>query len=326
MFTKILEEFMKRLTLFAILSSLTMSATGAFSQNEPSVEACQSSLEVAWVIGAPFGARPATPVTAEVEDGWCIARNIQIPPRDLYEPGFSIDKAIWRGEGLGGISSNKFPTTFEFELHGFRIRHKVDEPLLDYLFEMQSNAPSAGIQFRLRASRDAGARTLKLHYFDAIFPGNNRVNLNFDIESIDLSSVEALQMSATSFVLRRAELMTESNGLFEQFFIMPLGNALLYGVEDPKARVDELRSEAKDWLSGFPEFFLPEASRTAAFNLIDDLPNPTGVSRLVLEAPESFSPAMILMMYGTNAFLPGNPDFAQHFQGLTATVDYRPVE
>jgi hypothetical protein len=153
------------------------------------------------------------------------------------------------------------------------------------------------------------------------FPGDNAVSLTARIDGVDASSLGALETSAGSMAVTALDARVTTHGLFEGYLLMPLGNLLLAGAQDPGAELGRLVALGQGLADSLPDPPLDAPSRAALKALLGDLPHPSGTVALSLTADPGIGPARFAPVIGT-----GLPDFpsglAPLLDGVRVTATY----
>ncbi len=247
-------------------------------------------------------------------EGGCLVTGLRIGGQRQYAVLATIDR-LWWSDGLPtGDRSGPLaiPETLELGIDGLRIGVFVDDPVWNYLMEAQRQA--AGIDIRLAARWSPETQILDLDFMKVDFPGDNVLLASGTLTDLDPADFGA------GARLTGLDLSVTTNGLFETYLLMPIGQALLAGSTDPTADVAAIKARASAAVAAAP---IPDAaSRAALIRLIEDMPNPSGTVELTLLSDNGF---------GLTAFAPfvsGLPPAWTAVSGLIdgarLTVSYAP--
>jgi hypothetical protein len=267
---------------------------------------------------------PVTLPTVTLQDGWCQIDGAQIAPDNDYQPNWTADLIRFRGDGLAAVSAGKPPATLDVQVRHARLGVKTGEARMDYLMGLQM-APS-WINMDFVAQYDAKARILRLDRFDIDFPGNNVFGLTGQVNRIDLNSMGGMQMSVGQAGITSLGMTLTSNGMFETYFVMPIGAALLPEVPegiDHAAYIATVIADTRAAVAGLPDTLIDPPSKAALDTMLAEMPHPWGTLTLNAQAPSGF---------GTQRFMgfaiTGVPytlqDWLPVFAGVTLTATYTP--
>ena len=256
---------------------------------------CTAELERMSELVARSGMAQMVPLsTAETDgEGRCRLEGLE------FRAGRSVvvkaDALIWSGEGRERfLRDNLPPLSLELDLTGLRVVPEIGDPVMTYLLDVQSRARPADLS--IRVGWDEAENVLEWEKIELRFAGGDYVRYQAIVEDVDLSSMNAIQMSAGSFGITRTVLEVRSQGLFEAYALMPLGMALLHGEADPAARVEELKRRARSEISRLPETIFPPESKSSLANLADDMPAPAGTLRVEMTANPGLGTARGMQM------------------------------
>jgi hypothetical protein len=272
----------------ALLAAALAFATSAGAQGLAGDALCQA----VWTALADKAARvaPLTGQVAPMQDGACVFTDLHFDLPGDYTPDWRADRLVLSGGALGwSVGEPVSPDRLEIAVEGLRFSVTTGMAQLDYLYAAQARA--APIRARAVLAWDAGARTLTLDAAEIDFPGDNLVRLSAVADGVDLSSTAALQMSATGFRLRAADLSVRTHGLFEWYALLSLGPMFLPPEGDMDTAMAALKAEATEAVRALPEAHFPAPSKAALAALIAELPNPAGRLDLAFRAEGGFGPA-----------------------------------
>lgn len=229
----------------------------------------------------------------QTSSGGCTARDLEIAMQGNLR--IRIDKLAWSGAGFDRfVNEGVPPETLELEITAARVVPTIPDPVMQYILEEQSRLNP--IDITLSSAWDATAHRLTLSALRATFRGDNEIFHSAVIESVDLSSQSALQMSAGSFSIVESTMEITSNGLFESYVLPALAAGLLSPDDDPKEQVDALKEKALEEIALFPDAIVPPASRAALRALVSDMPRPSGTLRVHMTASPGLGPARFLRL------------------------------
>lgn len=270
----------------ACLAVLLAGPAGAQGLDGPAL--CRA----AWARVSDFlGAVGTLTASGVAQDGnWCV---VEAPVLDLpgqYVPDWHVQRLRFRGAALGWIADGTgLPEGLEVAVEKLRLVVQTGNPQMDWLWAAQSR-PNA-INADLALSWDPAAKILHLESLNVDFPGENHVNVSAEIAGVDLSSAGAMQMSATSFALTKADLAVTTHGLFEWYALMMLGPMVLPVDGDIEAAAGAIRADLLAMVEELPPTSFPAASKSALAALIAELPNPSGDLVVSLRAEPGIGPA-----------------------------------
>lgn len=265
-----------------------------------------------------WGDTTATGVTQEGD--WCV---VEVPVVDLhgqYIPDWHMDRLRFRGSALGWIADGTgLPEGLEIAVEGLRFVVQTGDAQMDWLFAAQSRPNTLHAEAAL--AWDAGEKVLRLEGLSIDFPGENMVAGSAVLAGVDLSSVGGMQMSATSFALREADVRVTMHGLFEWYALMALGPVLLPPEGDMDAAAEDLRAGLVAGVADLPEDSVSTASKDALKALIAELPNPSGEVTVSLRADPGIGPARAAG-YALNGVPQSVAEAAPLFQGVMVDVGW----
>ena len=255
------------------------------------------------------------------EAGWCVLEAVQV-----FEGSFNavIDRLRWRGADMARlVDAGLPPRSLDLEMVGLRQQPKVDyDPLYSYLIGVQLHRNA--IDATLTVRWDGVQKALILDRLAIDFPGENRVEASARLDGIDLTDTGTMQMSIGTVALSDLDLLVESNGLFEDFLLFPLGFTLLeHGDTPPEVQVRWWIGQAQRLVAGLSDELLPPRSKAALSALLDEMPMPSGIPRLTLDTAEPLGVMRVLLAAGDE------PDPAVLIDtvlaGATLIADWQPT-
>jgi hypothetical protein len=232
---------------------------------------------------------PLTLPPVTLQDGWCQIDAPLIAPDGDVQPNWTTDLVRFRGVGLGNITTGKPPATLDVQVRHAQIRVKTGEARMDYLMGLQMG--QNGINMDFAAQYDATMRVLKLDRLNFDFPGNNAVGLTAEVARIDLNSTGGMQLSVGQAGITALGVTVTSNGLFETYFVLPLGAALLPEIPetiDHAAYIATLIADTRATITGLPDTLIDAPSKAALDTLLAEMPHPWGTLTLNATAPAGF--------------------------------------
>jgi hypothetical protein len=275
----------------------------------------------------PTIAKLQTPITlpdAVAQDGWCQLTDIRIVPEAEYQPQWTIRQLRFRGDGLRAFPDGKPPTTLEIQLRKVNLEVVTGDANLDYLMAVQRG--DFGIDVDFAATYDPAARILRLNRLDLDFPGPDFIGLTAQVDRLDLNSMGGMQSSVGWAGITSLGLTVTSNGLFEGYFLMAIGNLILIDRPEtiaPADYADGLISTTRATVADLPDSLIDAPSRAALDALLAEMPTPWGTLTLDAQAPAGFGTprfmgfAMTGVPYTVQDWLPV-------FNGVTLTATYTP--
>lgn len=258
----------------------------------------------------------------------CLLRDVQFASEGPYGPDLRMRSIAFAGTGLERVAEGLPPTSILLDIKGFQMSINTGDPVFSYLL-MAQNSRSA-TDMVIRAHWDEATKTVHVDQFDVDFWGDNSVKWTAIVTGIDLSNRDAILLSAGGAAVTAIDAEIVSNGLFETYLLMPLGNMFLNGgdaVESgqkaPEALVEEYRTTAINGLDQVPESLLPIASRKALQVLLAEMPNPAGKLTLRMTADPGIGSAAV-----SRAAVFGMPktvaEAVSYLQGAVFDITYTP--
>ncbi len=258
-----------------------------------------------------------------LEGEWCVVDAVIIESEDNYSPRFNIEQLRYRGAGMVGLFDWSVPpTSLDIEMDGLNFGVRVDEPVMDYLIAAQRH--TSGTDVAVSMVWDAGSKTVALTKGTMDFPGENAISVTARAKNVDLGTKGRAQMAMLGFGVTEMDVSVTSNGLFESYFLMPIGAALLTQDTDPAAQVDALKMQAAAMIASLPDATFSADTKAAMNTVIGEFPNPAGKLDLILRSeagvgPRSLAGYALLGVPTTIAAL------APMFDGLTVGATYTPT-
>lgn len=273
-----------------------------------------------YLIVKSAAAAPITYADAPVldDEGWCVVNGLTLDmgPNMVAD----IDTLRWRISDYERVEEFLPPTALSVDLTGVRVVPQIDDPVMDYLFDVQAGI--RGIDAALDIHWDAADRQIVVSNLSADFGYDNGFELSATVSDVDLSDAEAVQLSAGRAGLTALDLTVRSDWLFQGYVAMPLGNVLLAGSVDPAADVADLKAQGTALIGMIPARILDPASADALRDLIADMPHPAGKLDLELRSAAGIGSAAFFAMA-----LSGPPEsfdeLGAYFGDLTIKIDYR---
>lgn len=259
----------------------------------------------------------------------CLLRDVQFASEEAYGPDLRMRSITFAGTGLERIAEGLPPTSISLDIRGFQMSINTGDPVFSYLL-MAQNSRSA-TDMVVRAHWDEATKTVHIDQFDMDFWGDNSVKWTATVTGIDLSNRDAILLSAGGAAVTALDAEIISNGLFETYLLMPLGNMFLNGgdaVESgqktPETLVEEYRASAINSLDQVPETLLPVASRKALQVLFSEMPNPAGKLTLRMTADPGIGSGVV-----SRAAVVGVPktvaEGASYLEGAIFDITYTPT-
>lgn len=150
------------------------------------------------------------------------------------------------------------------------------------------------------------------------------IEANARFTGVNLTDAATIQASAMQAGLVDLDLMVVNDGLFESFFIVPLGLLVLdtNSQVPPETQVQNLISASQDFIASRPDTVIPPRSKEAVTALLSDMPTPTGTLRLDFTSSEPLGMARLMPL-----MIAGDPPqadtlFDALFTGATLNVTW----
>lgn len=231
------------------------------------------------------------------------------------------DHVTWSGENLDRMVTDRLPpTALALDIAGLRFLPDLGDPVMTYLMEIQRRGEAVDVS--LRAGWDEAERVLTVERAEARFPSGDYIRFSAEVEGVDLTDRTSIQMSAGSFGITRTLWEIRSFGLFENLVLLPIGINLLSGANDPAARIEELKAEARREIEGMPDEIVSAESRAALVAVVDDMPNPSGTLRVEMTAEPGLGPARVLPLAMSRTGLESLDDIWTLMDGVTHEITY----
>jgi hypothetical protein len=302
--------------------AILLFASPAFAEDLTTAD-CAAIVAAAQPVTAMITARVSLPDLV-AQNGWCEMKDIRIEPEGEYQPLWSIGQFRFRGDGLGDLPAGTPPTTLDLQLRKVNLEIVTGDANTDYLMRVQRG--DFGIDVDFAATYDPAARSLRLSSVDLDFPGPDFIGLTAQIDRIDLNSLGGMQSSLGGAGVTSLGLTVTSNGLFESYFLMAVGNFLLFDRPDtlaPPDYVAGLIAGARATVADLPDPLIDVTGRVALDALLAEMPNPWGTLTLNVRAPGGFGAQRFIGLAMT-----GEPttmqDWMPVFAGITASATYTP--
>lgn len=282
----------------------------------------QALCSAVWAkVSGDWGYLGEVAAVAVTQDGdWCLVDGPVLDLEGPYVPDWRMDRLRFRGSALGWVADGStLPEGLEVTVEGLRLVVETGDARMDWLFAAQSGPNRIDAEAAL--AWDPTAKVLRLEGLSVDFPGENSVQVSGIVTGVDLSSMGAMQMSATSFALTDFEAQVTTHGLFEWYLLMGLGSAVLPSEGDIDAAAEGLRADMLTMVGDLPGTSFSDASKAALRALIGELPNPSGDLSLSLQAEPGIGP----VRFGGYA-ITGVPqtlaEAAPLFKGVTVDVGW----
>jgi hypothetical protein len=264
------------------------------------------------------GGELATPV---VTPEGCEVRDAAFGPEDRYGLSLRVERIAWGGTWLHRLATGTgLPERIVLDWEGLTFSPVTTDPTMTYLLREQS--VRNGISGHFEADWSSRTKTLVIQPSGIDFPGKNGLGLRAQIQQVDASSVGELQRSAGSMAFTAIDASMTTNGLFEQYLLIPIGNALLAGSQDPEGDLKRMVEVATGIVDGLPDASLDIRSREGLKAFLGELPHPSGTITLSVRASPGISPTRF-----ASAITRGPIDLpeglASLLNGVRAEVTYR---
>lgn len=250
--------------------------------------------------------RPA--LVRQTADGGCRTSGLRFEPDSAFS--ITVDSLRWRGGGMDRFVEDGLPPmSLDMTLEGVRFLPRMPTPSLRYLTEIQSRGSK--IDASLSAVWDQSTNELRLNSVRINLPSDDYILIEATVEGVDLTSRQTIETSMGRFAVTSQRLVVRSERAFQTYALVPLGSVLLKNSENPQAKVDVLKKEARDWIAQIPSTPLKPGTKQALLSLIDDMPEPSGILVIDQVANPGIGPARFLPLA-----LSGMPD-----QGVPALIE-----
>lgn len=264
------------------------------------------------------GGELATPV---VTPEGCEVNDARFGPEDRYGLALRAERIAWGGTWFHRLATGTgLPERIVLDWQGLTFSAVTTDPTMTYLLREQS--VRNGISGHFEADWSSRTKTLTIQPSGIDFPGKNGLGVRAQIEQVDASSIGGLEKSAGSMAFTVFDASMTTNGLFEQYLLIPIGNALLAGSQDPEGDLRRMVEAAIGIVDGLPETSLDIRSREALKAFLVELPHPSGTITLSVRASPGISPTRF-----ASAIARGPIDLpeglAPLLDGVRAEVTYR---
>ncbi len=244
---------------------------------------------------APFALDAGISLPPAVQDGGgCLWSGVTWTADGDYGQRVSVETLRLNGVGLDRLALRQMPGRIELRVTGLQVGAKVPDAVFDWALQVQGQRKRIDIDLLL--THDPEAQRLVLERLDADFPGDNRISLSWQMTGLDLTTFETFRSTLGGLAPRQMDLVVQSNGLFEDWALMPLAPFLLTDGDVPAqvqaARVRAL--EVVDTLLVMAPDLLTPGSREALSALLDDLPTPSGTLTLSMTSQPAALPEVLL--------------------------------
>ena len=260
-------------------------------------------------------------IVREGADGSCRIDGIDIP----VDRGIQIgtDRLSWNGTDMERFVIDGLPpTALTLRVEGITINPELGDKTLSYLNRIQNRGRKIDLLFD--AAWDEVDRRLSLNALNLTFPEDDFVRFSAEIEGVDLSNRNAIQMSAGSMAITRSVTDIRSTRFFQDYLLQPLGFAVLYQSDDPEARVAELKEIARGYLADVPRNILPASSQEALLGLLDQMPDPSGRLRIEKTADPGVGPARFATLAMRTGGITDPEQIWQALSGLVLNITFVP--
>ncbi|NJM83972.1 MAG: hypothetical protein HC844_17345 [Tabrizicola sp.] len=261
-----------------------------------------------------------TDASVRQEGDWCVVDAPVLDVQGDYRVDWHMDRLRFRGSALGWFAGGStLPEGLELVVEGLRVVVQTGNPQMDWLIAAQ--ARPNGIDAEAVLGWDPVAKVLRLERVSLDFPGDNMLRASAVLTGVDLSSMGAMQMSATGFALTDVDLAITTHGLFEWYVLMVLGSVVLPPDGDMDAAMETFRADLSETMGDLPETSVSAESKAALDVLIAELPNPAGDLTLSLRADPGLGPVRFAgyAMTGVPETL---SEAAPLFQGVTLDIGW----
>lgn len=154
---------------------------------------------------------------AAVEDGWCVWRDLLWETGAEYGQRVRVERLALRGEALERVLAFGLPGSLSVVVDGLSVGVKMPMAQLDWVYGVQARRNR--IDLDVEALLEPGGRAVRIVRAEADFPGENRVALTARATGPDFT---ALAGGLGGLEVPEAVLTVQTNGLFEQYALIPL--------------------------------------------------------------------------------------------------------
>lgn len=260
-------------------------------------------------------------IVREGADGAC-----RIDGVDIYlGPSVVIetDRIMWTARDPDRFVVDGLPpAALTLNVSGISIVPDFGDKALSYLSRIQNRGRTIDLVFDAEWSE--ADRHLSLNALNLTFPEEDYVHFSAEIEGVDLSNRNTIQMSAGSMAITRSVTDIRSTRLFQDYLLQPLGLELLFRSDDPEARVEELKDIARNRISDVPPDILPVPSKEALLVLLDQMPAPSGRLRIEKTADPGIGPARFATFAMRTGGITDPEQIWQALDGLVLGITYTP--
>lgn len=262
---------------------------------------------------------PIPGLIRDTADGGCRINGVRFPADGLLI--VKADSLRWSGRDLDRFATDGLPpTALQLELTGVTVSPELDDPVFNYLRDIQARGQSFDLSVNLdwdQVQKQLNVRRVRLH-----MPEDDFVEFSAQFNGVDLTSENSMQTSVGSFQLMQSTLTVRSMRLFQDYVLFPIGSVVLGGAENPAAKVNDLKAQAQAAINQAPGDVLPLKSKSALTQLIDDLPDPSGTLIIEQSANPGIGPARFIPLALRGGSIDTADDLWQLMDGVTFAITY----
>ena len=269
--------------MMRLAAALALCAMPALAQDRLTQEQCAASLDPVFnVLPTDTPSDAARDLVTLDPDGWCSLRDAKLavlPDATLY-----IGDLRWRGSDFDRFIEDTLPPrALEVEGRDISFLITTGVPAIDYLNAIQ--AVGSGFDFGIDLRWDGLQDALLVNDVYVDIDGTNSIKGSARIDGVDLTDMDAILRSQTTFGLTNLSITSSFDGWFERT-IAPQVAMLLLMESDvaPERQVAALQAQAIASIETLLEEFITQNSRDAVVAFIAALPTPRGDAALQLSA------------------------------------------
>lgn len=174
------------------------------------------------------------------------------------------------------------PPAASVALTGVASAPRVDDPLFEYILELQS----APFDVTLSYHWDAAAGALIIDEASLSSPTLGRLALSGRLAGIEADTLALAESGRLPPVALYEAALTLDNKAFVPSFIAPYLVSLLSRDEDPRLQVARYQQLFDATLQGLPDTLIDADSKAVLSNFIASFPHPTGVHTIHLQSAQ----------------------------------------
>ncbi len=267
---------------------------------------------------------------SSVSNGWCVYSGIEGKSSDNDIMRYMVDEVRLRGDGLSDLAeglgpTSPLPTRIELQLRHLRFMATTHRASTDLALRAQMRRNWIDLDFL--AEWDPTTGTAELVNASMIFDSGDYFKVRAAIDSVNLKSMNALQLSGMGAKLRSVsvEMKNLQGSIFEALFL----TALVSAFDDDFDSADELeahiRQLATAHVSGLPDEVFAAGARQALMSLATDFPNPNGTIEIDFHFAGGFGMADAMRLGAMAAAAGGANGLAPENLTIEASYDRKPL-